>query len=386
MNRSFLPSTKRHVQQMGSDMKGLQLLTRWIPMVGLALTLSAVACSTGSGNNVTPDTAADAREEPDYGPLPDVPPVEFELRTDLRIDQDLPDGYVLPDIDGYVFEIIGQDTKPEVVGPLPDGNCIPDCFRQDGSKKACGPDGCGSICGYCSFETQCVVDECKEVCIPKCDGKECGSDGCYGECPPGCDPGFACGEDFKCYPNCDHDGFCATRQCGPDGCGGSCGSCGLGTLCNNDTGMCQTDPCVGIPVDTGKCTDGVLYQCVNGQPLETVCSSMGADYFCKFDPIAQKYVCSQGCVPSCSWDDGTPKECGYDGCYGVCGTCPSGWTCNAGKCYPQPGSECGWLTDVGECFGNILWYCAGGQLMVEYCDQMGLKCLFEPTVMQFRCK
>lgn len=385
MSRSFSSKPGRHVQRMGSDMKGLHFPTYWIPALALALALAATACGNDSGNTLATDSQTDNQQEPDYGPLPDVPPVEFELRTDLQFD-DLPDGFILPDIDGYAFEVIKQDVKPEVVGPLPDGNCIADCFRQDGTKKECGPDGCGSICGYCSYEKQCVVDECKEVCVPKCDGKECGSDGCYGECPPGCDPGFACGEDYTCYPDCDHDGFCANRQCGPDGCGGSCGSCGLGTLCNNETGMCQTDPCVGIPVDTGKCTDGVLYQCINGQPLETVCASQGADFFCKFDPIAQKYVCSQGCVPSCSWDDGTPKECGYDGCYGVCGTCPGGWTCNAGKCYPQPGSDCGWLTDAGECFGNILWYCAGGNLMVEYCDQLGLKCQFEPSVMAFRCK
>lgn len=351
----------------------------------LALTLAALGCSSGSGNNVVPDGTGDDAQEQDFGPLPDVPTHIFELVEQVEQDDQYGD-WILPDIDGFVFEVIDSDGKTDAVGPQPDGACYPDCTRTDGTKKACGPDGCGSICGYCSYENECVVDECKPICVPHCEDKECGTDGCYGECPPGCDEGFACDDTFKCVPNCDHDGHCAGKQCGPDGCGNVCGICGLGTLCNQETGMCEADPCDGIPLDTGKCTDGVLFQCVSGLPKETVCSTLGPDFYCKFDAVAQKYGCSEGCVPQCTWEDGSAKECGYDGCYGNCGTCPTGWTCNAGRCYPQPGAECGWLTEAGECFDNFLWYCAGGQLLLEDCTALGATCQFEPSVMKFRCK
>ncbi|GEM_PF-5055542 len=342
------------------------------------------SCSSDEGSVSAPeDLGTDAAEQPDYGPLPDVPTHRFELVEDQFIED--PD-WVAPDVDGFVMEVTSPDGKPDQVGPLPDGACIPDCWRADGSEKECGDDSCGSICGYCSYGLQCVVDKCEELCVPQCAGKECGFDGCYGTCAPGCEDGFKCGEDFKCYPGCDHDANCLGKQCGPDGCGGSCGICGLGKICDNEEGMCVADPCAGIPVDKGKCVEGVLVECVNGQPKETICASVGPDYHCKYNAIDQKHECSAGCEPQCEWDDGSPKECGYDGCYGTCGTCTSGWLCKAGMCYPQPGGDCGWLTDAGDCFDNVLWYCAGGNLLLEDCNEEGLVCQFVPAVMKFRCQ
>ena len=117
----------------------------------------------------------------------------------------------------------------------PDTGCVPQC---DG--KVCGPDGCGSICGFCPYGKACNEDgtECTLVCDPitPCQGKVCGPDGCGGTCGE-CDAGFKCGEDGQCYlvecvPNCEG------RECGPDGCGGVCGTCKGIQLCNEQAGVC----------------------------------------------------------------------------------------------------------------------------------------------------
>ena len=40
-------------------------------------------------------------------------------------------------------------------------------------------------------------------------------------------------------------------------------------------------------------------------------------------------TCFQGtcCTPNCERPDGTQKECGGDGCGGICGSCPSNQDC-----------------------------------------------------------
>ncbi len=55
------------------------------------------------------------------------------------------------------------------------GSCRPNC-----QGKACGPDGCDSLCGQCREGQQCRGNSC--VCIPDCEGRECGTDSCSGSC------------------------------------------------------------------------------------------------------------------------------------------------------------------------------------------------------------
>ncbi len=45
------------------------------------------------------------------------------------------------------------------------------------------------------------------------------------------------------------------------------------------------------------------------------------------DPSGQHPMACPACEPQCEG-----KECGYDGCYGLCGRCPSGEYCDNGKC------------------------------------------------------
>lgn len=361
--------------------------------------LAALVASVGIGcgsESKTPDW------EFRYGDLGADPGLQFEIPNHVfDLVTELPP--LLPDADGYVppdpdvpdvsWDGEGDPPKPDVKDTKQDdGACQPACKFEDGTAKECGPDGCGSICGYCDWGQVCADGLCKEYCEPKCtlpDGtkKQCGPDGCYGDCPPGCSEGYICGEDQLCYPFCDHDANCAGKECGSDGCGGTCGLCGIGLVCEGETGLCVQNPCGDVPEDKGKCADGnVLQECTDGKLKETPCATYGADYFCKWDGPAQKFVCSQGCVPQCKWDDGTPKECGYDGCYGECGTCTPGWTCKSGTCFPVAGAECGWITDKGWCDAGVLWFCVNNKLYIDDCLANGMKCGFDTATGKFKCK
>ena len=154
-----------------------------------------------------------------------------------------------------------------------EGACLPCPPACEG--RACGPDGCGGICGACSGgaqcdeeagacvcvpagatccgEARCALDSCGEVgdeiepcswgcaqgaclpCPPTCGGKACGPDGCGGSCGA-CGPGLSCsvaGQCLACLPACDG------KSCGPDGCGGTCGSCAAPSECRLETGTCS---------------------------------------------------------------------------------------------------------------------------------------------------
>ena len=129
------------------------------------------------------------------------------------------------------------------------GKCLhepkltPECCSPDCLGKACGPDGCGGMCGFCE-EGFCNEDtfSCEDECISNCVGKECGPDGCgtfCGLCPDDmmCDPEGQC---VDCVPNC------AGKECGPDGCDGSCGLCPEGDYCQSEIGMCvPACTCIG---------------------------------------------------------------------------------------------------------------------------------------------
>ena len=345
----------------------------------------AVACSSG-------DTVeADFKYLTDYYQdnqqyNPDIPTHVFDQVADL------PSDFVsefTKTVDGEVMQDPDLGTEVDIAPDLfqSDGKCIPQCEFADGTEEQCGPDGCDSICGYCDYGYQCIEGLCEEYCPPQCEGKQCGPDGCYGECPPGCEPGFICGEDGLCYPFCDHDANCEGKQCGPDGCDGSCGACGIGSLCNEESGQCEPHPCGDIPEGKGKCTDdNILMECINNEIVETPCQSLGEDFYCKWDGPNQKFVCSEGCVPICLFPDGTPKECGDDGCYGVCGNCSEGWACEAGFCYPQEGAECGWIPEAGYCEENKLWFCNNDILYLDDCGANGMNCSFDTNDGKFKCK
>jgi hypothetical protein len=148
------------------------------------------------------------------------------------------------------------------------------------------------------------------------------------------------GQPCICIPQCED------RECGGDGCGGTCGDCDQNKICNQNTGICG-DEC---PPLEQQCADGET-RC-NGPKLETcgnifaldleadACWLFGDGLACPTGRTCETNenavdacvcinapcgelccgesteVCFAGecCVPDC---DG--KECGSDGCGGVCG-------------------------------------------------------------------
>lgn len=212
------------------------------------------------------------------------------------------------------------------------------------AKPTCDGLGCGEFCGLqcgkCGVGQTCYKYQC---CQMNCGGKVCGDDGCGGLCGTcsGTDECVA-GKCEKCQPKCQD------KLCGPDGCGGTCGACKGTDVCVQ--GQCAQSLCTG--------------QCGAGGPQKT---PEGKDCYC--DDACKGYGdCCPGacaacptlkgcCEPSCAG-----KECGDDGCGGVCGKCANNGSCEAGKCTTCKlncegkqcgpdgcGGECGKCSDGGTC-------------------------------------
>ncbi len=210
-----------------------------------------------------------------------------------------------PDCDQPGQAVHGCEQDERCIRP---GTCICDP-RCDG--RECGPDGCGSVCGWCDAGATCDDGAC--VCTPDCTGRQCGSDGCGGSCGS-CPDGSECRDGTcACIPDC------AGKACGPDGCGGTCGDCepGLGCVdgactCAPDcaTRQCGPDGCGG---SCGECAGD--QECVSGH-----------------------CICTDNCIG---------RECGSDGCGGSCGSCPDGRVCKGGQCVGA-GDGCGCGASAGE--------------------------------------
>ena len=245
-----------------------------------------------------------------------------------------------------------SDGKCRALVPC-SGSCAPgfEC-----SLVACAPDLCkGVSCpeGQLCSEGKCVANPCAKVtctdgaicqsgkcvdsctlfgpptppaptppapptCTPSCTNKSCGaSDGCGGICKA-CVPGQTCMNSATgwlcCAPNCDG------KACGAaDGCGGTCGK----GSCPGPQEVCQNNKCTCVPNCAGKtCNDdnGCGGKCKGCPAPDQVCDTGQAVWVC--------------CTPSCAG-----KACGgSDGCGGTCktGSCPSGQSCQSGKCVSPP--------------------------------------------------
>ena len=122
-------------------------------------------------------------------------------------------------------------------------------------------------------------------------------------------------EGTQCNPDC------AGKCCGDDGCGGQCpDQCGDGFSCNANTCQCeQASTCTENDV---RCSGDIVQRCISGQWVaQEDCSQSG--FTCKDG------VC-EGCTAQC---DG--KDCGPDGCGGLCGQCQDGEICQDGTCVTQ---------------------------------------------------
>jgi hypothetical protein len=213
--------------------------------------------------------------------------------------------------------------------PADCGNCCgDDTCAADESCTTCPADcGCTGT-DACNAETQAC-----EACVPQCNGRECGDNGCGATCGD-CANGVACDNgvcDVACMPQCDG------RACGADGCGATCGDCANGQICGAD-GQCDAPParcgdqmcgdgedCANCPADCGVC-------CGDGQCSNAVgenCATCPADCGCENGELCnvEQRRCIAECVPQC---DG--RNCGDDGCGGVCGNCVPNQDCEAGVC------------------------------------------------------
>ncbi len=282
------------------------------------------------------------------------------------------------------------------------------CVYHGCEGKVCGDDGCGVSCGECECGETCDEGACV---FHACDGMECGDDGCGGVC--GVCPGEQdeCQEGLcVCIPDCDG------KECGPDGCGGSCGECAEGIVCAVE-GTCAP---ACSPVDLLSCSQPLMddtskgvnvyssYGCVpnedSGPELSylftptfdgEVAFNVGdydgwdPDLYLLGDPCGKDeclafgesglthtveagkvyYVVVDGyngtsgtftltadcaCDPLCEG-----KQCGEDGCGGVCGKCPVQHVCEEGLCICVPdceGKQCGDDGCGGSC-GDCLGEC-----------------------------
>ena len=360
-------------------------------ILDLSIGLVVMTLSCSSGGTVSPDAGGgDGGVGGDADAWPgDLFRGEVDVFFDTRFeDLDVPlpeDTPILYDTDYLPEEAIvfPPDTDQD---QYVDGVCVPDCMLEDGvTEKECGPDGCGNLCGVCGFGFECQENLCVVFCLADCKDRECGPDPECNESCGECEPGFKCNPAGKCIPDCDPLINCAGKDCGPDDCGGSCGICPGNEICNDDQ-ICEPHPCGDLEPVVGKCQgQDILIQCVDDALVETNCKVFGDDYWCGFDAQEGVYECVQGCVPQCTFPNGTDKECGYDGCYGTCGDCPGGWDCVSGLCNPNQGATCGWVPVTGLCFDDVLWFCDDGILYFQDCGVQGLTCKYNMGIFAFEC-
>jgi hypothetical protein len=237
--------------------------------------------------------------------------------------------------------------------------------------KQCGADGCGGECGTCPNGADC--------CSGKCDGAPCSVANQWGECfglatcGPGeiviCDANVPAqeecdGVDNNCdgdsdeedatgctvfYADLDGDDFGNSNdsKClcvdGGDYTASAPGDCdesdegvfpGAEELCNGEDDNCNVQADEDWPELGGACDGGDVDSCANGA------------WDCSANQLTTECV-GDAPDPACAG-----KECGDDGCGGMCGTCSGQAICVAGLCQCQPiceGKQCGDDGCGGDC-------------------------------------
>ena len=222
------------------------------------------------------------------------------------------------------------------------GECI-DCEPQCQGKQ-CGPDGCGGVCGTCLAAEECTgdglclyVDPC-DSCAPY---EDCVDDTCmlwfYGLCPGG---GLGISDDCLGldYLGCCDSAtvlYCGTgqSQCPPGideclcliPCGLTSSTCGW----NWDFGLfeCMEGESGGPgPQGEHMCS---WYECDPVDCTGKECGDDGCGGLCGvcMDELEYCTFESECCVPDCEG-----QECGDDGCGFACGSCAPGYQCFDGLC------------------------------------------------------
>ncbi|MFH1503532.1 MAG: hypothetical protein ABIE36_02655 [Candidatus Diapherotrites archaeon] len=186
----------------------------------------------------------------------------------------------------------------------------------------CGGDG------HCSDSTKpyCVYNECSAgTCVPSCVDKQCGDDGCGGSCGT-CSSGYTCDLSGKCNLLGAND--CVFEN--PKDLAGNLiliSKYYYGTNYLQYAGKyCQVAKhCAGFDSSSVVVKDDAVKACrcdswwgckggtcVENVALDSQWERVGS-VICKDCPEG---ACGSECIPNC-----VGKECGEDGCEGICGTC-----------------------------------------------------------------
>jgi len=236
--------------------------------------------------------------------------------------------------------------------------CTPNCWG-----KECGSDGCGGQCGWCPWTETCVGGKCQPYQQLDCPevidcmmGVPCFEPDpwfCMEQCTDGQEPPDVAVELF----------FCVVE------------ACGMWNPWDDCFGFALKEKCGWL---YQECMGGCEPQCwsSNGTPKE--CGPDGCGGVCGWCNDDEKCVngkCMGGCEPQCWLPDGTYKECGPDGCGGVCGWCDEGVECVNGKCQGGCQPDCTIFGFPKECgtdgCGGICGVCPPGQM----CDDFTFQCI-----------
>ena len=293
-----------------------------------------------------------------------------------------------------------EDGLPCGFGPGTEcmaGKC---CNKEDNCAGAvCGPGACAGSCGDCLPDEVCESGACVlEGCVGDCAGKNCGDNGCGASCGT-CQTSGAFCESAECIQGiCQYSispGHCFINgECVPDTAENPLNPC---QRCFADMSQNQwtpTDapdpndmpnPIVKYPVvcpGGGLCAGGICC------PYSEICSQAECGPGCGQLTCGECFLpeeCIGGvcaCLPDCQG-----KECGDDGCGGLCGYCSLGSDCDeaTGLCQcvaSCAGKECG--SDgcggsCGQCHGCgvvcISYECLNPDCFAKDCGDDGQGCI-----------
>ena len=164
---------------------------------------------------------------------------------------------------------------------------------------------------------------------------------------------------------------CGDRICGDDGCGGSCGTCTGGKVCA--AGAC-VPPCQSDPSRTCHGVCGTDASGVGG----CYCDDQNCDWYPSECCPDYASCCKVACQKQCQG-----KQCGDDGCNGVCGKCDVEDVCQAGKCVTP--ASCDPIGKVNCCKGSTLYHCVAGTITTWDCYASDEPCGWDTTMDQYQC-
>jgi hypothetical protein len=253
--------------------------------------------------------------------------LEEELELQLQEGKDY---YIV--VDGYG----GDDNDHGTYGLTISEPCVPDCLN-----KTCGDDGCGEICGacdaglICSEAGVCAVAPTGDACndpliitdVPythEGDTSEYGNDFYYeeGDCP-GVEYGWGKGSNDVVYA------FSPSKTDLYE----------LHVQAAFDTTIYVSSSCDTLADNCIQAAD----EPVSGEWI-SMWLSEGQTYFIVVDGYGNlsspsgpfTFSLSPACIPACEG-----KNCGDDGCGGLCGECMKGSFCNDQSiCEGKPGDTC----------------------------------------------